>query len=162
MLTREQLGTWFINSFSFHHLIIITIINNSTIINSWEWYLQVLERRAMLRSHCYSNSSFWGQGSAVLVLDLKQTWILMRKLHVRLAFMLTVTFECLKTEYCRRSTWSGWKTGTLNSRGLSYWTIILRPARQDYFTPCGGFGRLLVSSLQITNVLLSKNPPCDF
>ena len=105
-----------------------------------------------------SNSSFWGQGNAVLVLGLKQTWILMRKLHVRLAFMLTA-IECLKTEYCRRSAWSGWKTGTFNSRGLSYWTIILRPAWQDYFTPCGRIGRLLVASLQITNVLLIKKYP---
>ena len=26
---------------------------------------------------------------------------------LRLAFTLTVTFECLKTEFCRRSAWSG-------------------------------------------------------
>ena len=38
----------------FHNLIInSTIINKSTIINSWEWYLQLLaRRRSMLRSHC--------------------------------------------------------------------------------------------------------------
>ena len=82
----------------------------------------------------------------------------MRKLHVRLALMLTVTFECLKTEFCRRSTWSGWKTGTFNSRVLLP-LFILRPVRQDYFTPCGRFGRLLVASLQITNVLLIKKYP---
>jgi len=37
----------------FHNLIInSTIINKSTIINSWEWYLQLLaRRRSMLRSH---------------------------------------------------------------------------------------------------------------
>ena len=67
-----------------------------------------------------SNSSFWDQGNAVHILGLKQAWIFMRKLNIRLALMLTVTFECLKTEFCRRSTWSGWKTGTLKSRGLSY------------------------------------------
>jgi hypothetical protein len=92
---------------------------------------------------------------------LKQTRILMRKLHVRLALMLTVTFECLKTEFCRRSTWSGWKTGTFNSRVLLP-LFILRPAWQDYFTPCGRFGRLLVASLQITNVLLIKKYPPPF
>ena len=105
-----------------------------------------------------SNSSFWDKGNAVLILGLKQTRILMRKLHVRLALMLTVTFECLKTEFCRRSTWSGWKTGTFNSRVLLS-LFILSPAWQDYFTPCGRFGRLLVASLQITNVLLIKKYP---
>jgi len=110
---------------------------------SWKWYLA-------------SNSSFWDQRNAVLILGLKQTWILLRKLHVRLAFMLTVTIERLKTEYCRRSTLSGWKTGTFNSRGISYWTNILRYAWQNYFTPCGRFGRLLIASLKIINVLLIK------
>ena len=92
-----------------------------------------------------SNSSFWDQGNAVLILGLKQTRIVMRKLHVRLALMLTVTFECLKTEFCRRSTWSGWKTGTLNSRGLSYWIMILEPAcfYQDSCMPWWRFGILL-------------------
>ena len=70
MLTREQLGTWFINSFSFHHLI-ITIINNSTIINSWEWYLQVLERRAMLRNRCYLDD--WGY-CILTTCNLEFTW----------------------------------------------------------------------------------------
>ena len=87
------------------------------------WLLNIHESENLA-----SNSSFWGQGDAVHFLGLKQTWILMRKLHVRLGCMLTVTIECLMTEYCRRSTWSGWKTGTFNSRVLLYQTFILEPA----------------------------------
>ena len=44
-----------------------------------------------------SNSSSWDQGNAVLILGLKQNWILISKLHVRLAFMLTLSMDCLKT-----------------------------------------------------------------
>ena len=39
------------------------------------------------------------QGNTVQILGLQHTLTLMKKLHVRLAFMLTVTFECLKTEF---------------------------------------------------------------
>ncbi len=53
------------------------------------------------------SSSFWDQGDTVQILGLQHTLTLMRKLHVRRAFTLTITFECLKTEFCRRSAWSG-------------------------------------------------------
>ena len=48
---------------------------------------------------------FLGSRTRGSYLGVYNKFTLMRKLHVRLALMLTVTFECLKTEFCWRSTY---------------------------------------------------------
>ena len=67
-------------------------------------YIHFLTHYKPLRPRLYENenlawnSSFWDQGNTVQILGL-QHFKLMRKLHVRLAFMLTVTLNAWRLSF---------------------------------------------------------------